>query len=126
MLQAYPSLTETEFLEACGALERRCHDRLSGSDWLSVKYTGRELQIIQSRSKPKKSHSDKFSARAEGTKGGELDAENEIDDGEKDEQDDEASVCEDSVGDSLFVLLRADGESFDDSHLATSCRYHSR
>ena len=47
MLDSYPSLTAAEFTEGCKNLEARCHDRLSGTDWLSVKWTGRELLIGQ-------------------------------------------------------------------------------
>ena len=45
MLDSYPSLTAAEFAEGCSGFEARCHDRLSGTDWLSVKWTGRELRI---------------------------------------------------------------------------------
>ena len=50
MLEAYPSLTEAEFCEACNSLERRCHDNLSDTDWLSIEWTGKELKIVQRRS----------------------------------------------------------------------------
>jgi len=49
MLEAFPSIKEGEFAEACRALESRCHDALDGTDWLSVNWTGEELVIKQSR-----------------------------------------------------------------------------
>ena len=49
MLVSYPSITKDEFETACINMERRSHDRLSRTDWLSVKWTGHELLIAQSR-----------------------------------------------------------------------------
>lgn len=49
MLESYPSLTEKEFKLACASLEIRCGDRLSGTDWLGVEWTGQELRITQTR-----------------------------------------------------------------------------
>ncbi|KAI1621681.1 hypothetical protein EDD37DRAFT_653037 [Exophiala viscosa] len=48
-LQAFPSITEDEFREGCKALEDRSFDKLDGTDWLSVKWTGKELIIKQRR-----------------------------------------------------------------------------
>lgn len=50
MLSVYPSITVAEFSLACEALEQRCHDRLGGTRWLSVKWTGDELRIRQNGS----------------------------------------------------------------------------
>jgi hypothetical protein len=49
MLRAYPSLTTAEFTQACLALAALCHDRLDGTSWKSVRWTGQELQIKQAR-----------------------------------------------------------------------------
>jgi hypothetical protein len=49
MLGAYPCLTKEEFTIACKALESRCHDRLNGTTWQSIRWTGQELQIKQQR-----------------------------------------------------------------------------
>jgi len=48
-LQAFPSLTEHEFVDACMALEARSADKLDDTDWLSVHWTGKELLIKQRR-----------------------------------------------------------------------------
>jgi hypothetical protein len=48
-LQAFPSLTEHEFVDACMALEARSADKLDDTDWLSVHWTGKELLIKQKR-----------------------------------------------------------------------------
>lgn len=48
-LRAFPSITEPEFAEACKALESRSLDRLDGTDWLSVRWSGEELIIKQRR-----------------------------------------------------------------------------
>jgi len=48
-LQAFPSISVPEFADACRAIEERSADRLSGTDWLSVKWTGSELLIRQRR-----------------------------------------------------------------------------
>ncbi|EXJ65246.1 hypothetical protein A1O7_01587 [Cladophialophora yegresii CBS 114405] len=48
-LQAFPAITKDEFSEACKALERRSADRISDTDWLSVKWSGEELLIRQRR-----------------------------------------------------------------------------
>jgi hypothetical protein len=50
MLSVYPSITSTEFQSACEALEQRCHNRLDGTNWLVVNWTGSELRIRQTRS----------------------------------------------------------------------------
>lgn len=47
MLTAYPSLNDAEFAEACKALEQRCYDNLSGTNWLSIHWHGSELEIKQ-------------------------------------------------------------------------------
>lgn len=49
MIKCYPGVTSDEFSIACQNLERRCHDALSGTNWLGVKWTGSELQIRQNR-----------------------------------------------------------------------------
>lgn len=49
MLEFYPSITAEQFAEGCQSLERRCHDNLDGTTWLSVSWTGRELQIKERR-----------------------------------------------------------------------------
>ena len=38
MLTAFPTLTETEFVEACRCFEHKCFARLDGTNWLSVKW----------------------------------------------------------------------------------------
>jgi len=48
-LQAFPSITKDEFQEAYKALEDRSFDKLNGTDWLSAKWTGKELIIKQRR-----------------------------------------------------------------------------
>ncbi len=48
-LQAFPSLTEHEFTEACMAFEARSADKLDNTDWLSVHWTGNELLVKQTR-----------------------------------------------------------------------------
>ena len=54
MLAAYPSITQDDFSEACQSLETRCSDRIDGTEWLSVKWTGGELRIKQRRYVKKK------------------------------------------------------------------------
>lgn len=49
MLDAYPSITECEFRNASEAFEKRCHDQLDSTSWLSVKWTGAELLIKEQR-----------------------------------------------------------------------------
>ena len=49
MLGFYPSIDPEEFAIACAAFEERCHDSLDGTSWLSVKWTGQDLQIRQTR-----------------------------------------------------------------------------
>lgn len=56
VLQAFPSVTDQEFCEACRALELRGLDRISGTDWLSVKWTGKELLIKQQRPSESRHH----------------------------------------------------------------------
>lgn len=48
-LQAFPALTQDEFSTACKALEQRSEDKLNDTKWLSVKWTGEELLIRQTR-----------------------------------------------------------------------------
>ena len=48
-LQAFPAITEKELAEACKALEQRSADKINGTDWLSVRWTGEELIIRQKR-----------------------------------------------------------------------------
>jgi len=48
-LQAFPSITEDEFQQACRALEDRSSDKLDGTDWLGVRWTGKELIVKQKR-----------------------------------------------------------------------------
>ena len=84
MLESYPSLTALEFREACSNFEARCHDKLSGTDWLSVKWKGQELLIAQT----------KLAGRHTGeadTQDGE--EENEIKEIEIDGVDEEEAVC---------------------------------
>lgn len=49
MLGFYPSIDTDEFVSACISLEKRCHDNLDGTSWLSVRWTGQELQIRETR-----------------------------------------------------------------------------
>jgi hypothetical protein len=44
-VQSFPAVSRQEFAEACQALERRSADTISGTDWLSVRWTGEELLI---------------------------------------------------------------------------------
>ncbi|KAK4937827.1 hypothetical protein LTR10_021630 [Elasticomyces elasticus] len=46
-LQAFPSITEDEFEAACKALEDRSFDKLDDTDWLSVRWSGKDLTIKQ-------------------------------------------------------------------------------
>ncbi|EXJ78529.1 hypothetical protein A1O1_08930 [Capronia coronata CBS 617.96] len=48
-LDAFPSITESEFVKACRALEMRSLDRLDGTDWTSIRWSGDELVIKQRR-----------------------------------------------------------------------------
>lgn len=48
-MQAFPSISVPEFADACTAIETRSADRLGGTNWLSVKWTGSELLIKQQR-----------------------------------------------------------------------------
>jgi hypothetical protein len=48
-LDTFPSISDAEFRAACKALEDRCFDRLGGTDWLSVRWSGEELVIKQRR-----------------------------------------------------------------------------
>ncbi|EXJ75827.1 uncharacterized protein A1O5_00334, partial [Cladophialophora psammophila CBS 110553] len=48
-LRAFPAITQQEFSEACRAWEQRSSDRISETDWLSVRWTGEELLITQRR-----------------------------------------------------------------------------
>ncbi len=49
LLAAYPSITASEFSAACEALEVTSSDRLDGTGWVSLKWTGEELRIKQRR-----------------------------------------------------------------------------
>ncbi|KAK5951699.1 hypothetical protein OHC33_007378 [Knufia fluminis] len=49
MVVAYPSLTRDEFFQAGEELTRLCEEKLTGSSWLNMKWTGHELQIQQRR-----------------------------------------------------------------------------
>ena len=49
MLDGYPSITELQFRDACEAFEKRSHDRLDGTSWQSVRWTGVELLIREQR-----------------------------------------------------------------------------
>jgi hypothetical protein len=40
MLAAFPTITRSEFTEACQSLEFNCAGRLDGTSWLSVKWDG--------------------------------------------------------------------------------------
>lgn len=63
-LEIFPSISDAEFQAACKALENRSFDRLNGTDWLSVRWTGEELvikqrrQISNSNSKPTREKDD--------------------------------------------------------------------
>lgn len=46
-IKDFPSISRLEFADACKALEDRSSDRLEGTDWVSVKWTGSELLIKQ-------------------------------------------------------------------------------
>ena len=48
-LTAYASITASEFSAACEALEVTSSDRLDGTAWVSLKWTGAELRIKQRR-----------------------------------------------------------------------------
>lgn len=48
-LQVFPSISVSEFADACTAIEEKSADRLNGTDWVSVKWTGSELLIKQQR-----------------------------------------------------------------------------
>ena len=44
-LSSFPSIQPDEFDIACEQFETRCHDRLAGTDWLSVHWDGTALRI---------------------------------------------------------------------------------
>lgn len=46
-IRDFPSISILEFAEACKAIENRSADRLDGTDWVSVSWTGSELLIKQ-------------------------------------------------------------------------------
>jgi hypothetical protein len=48
-VQAFPSINEREFADACRSFVSRCEDNLSGTAILSVEWTGQELKIKQKR-----------------------------------------------------------------------------
>ncbi|KAK5448109.1 hypothetical protein LTS15_009133 [Exophiala xenobiotica] len=48
-LETFPSISDAEFHAACKALEERCFDRLGGTDWLSVRWTGGGELVIKER-----------------------------------------------------------------------------
>ena len=49
MLDGYPSITEGQFRDACEVFEKRSHDRLDGTSWHIVRWTGVELLIREQR-----------------------------------------------------------------------------
>jgi hypothetical protein len=49
MMQSFPAITIQEFAAACKVFEVRCADKLHGTNWLSVHWTGEELLIKQKR-----------------------------------------------------------------------------
>lgn len=83
-LLAFPSITPEEFSQACEALESRSEDRLAGTDWLSVRWTGEELLIKEIR---KLRGNDRASDEESGSE-----AEDELV-----EEDDEVSILRESV-----------------------------
>ncbi len=48
-LETFPSISDAEFQAGCKALENRGFDRLNGTDWLSVRWSGEELLIKERR-----------------------------------------------------------------------------
>ncbi|KAL2438757.1 hypothetical protein ABEF95_013690 [Exophiala dermatitidis] len=74
-LQAFPSLTRPEFVQACKALEDRCADGLDDTDWLSVRWTGEELLIKQKRRIQSLHHQEKNNSPSNGQQPSEDDAE---------------------------------------------------
>ncbi|KIX98511.1 uncharacterized protein Z520_05812 [Fonsecaea multimorphosa CBS 102226] len=48
-VRAFPAITEQEFSQACGVLEQRSSDKISDTDWLSIRWTGEELLIREKR-----------------------------------------------------------------------------
>lgn len=88
MLESYPSIAKDEFKQACIDFEERCHDKLSETNWLSVRWTGQELLIAQTRLASRQSD-------ATNTNGAEK--ENEIEDIEIDGADEEEAVCEECI-----------------------------
>lgn len=44
---SFPSISQDEFSAACTSLAERSHDRLDGTDWLSVHYDGSALNITK-------------------------------------------------------------------------------
>ncbi|OAL38465.1 hypothetical protein AYO20_02114 [Fonsecaea nubica] len=48
-VRAFPAITEQEFSHACSALEQRSSDKISDTNWLSVRWTGEELLIKERR-----------------------------------------------------------------------------
>jgi hypothetical protein len=108
MLQVYPNLTEEEFVEGCRAVEKRCHDGLSGSDWLSVKWMGRHLQIIQSRAQQNGHHTQPSDGVDENSQEmqDQIDDKAEINDNREEEADDQALVRECLVPDITLSLMK--------------------
>lgn len=47
MVSAYPALTTQEFVEAGEALLLLCHEKLRGSSWRQITWTGDEFQVRQ-------------------------------------------------------------------------------
>lgn len=48
-MQSYPSMTRSEFSQACQTLERCCQGRLDGSNWSFVRWNNDELIIRERR-----------------------------------------------------------------------------
>ena len=86
MLDSYPSIRQDEFEKACTDLERRCHDGLSDTDWLSVKWTGEELRIAQRRVTEDKADERVVEEEGNGNR-------SESEEVETDEIEEEAAVC---------------------------------
>lgn len=55
-MQAFPSISRQEFNAACVALELMSGDRLNGTSWLGVRWTGEELLITERRTTARLQH----------------------------------------------------------------------
>lgn len=49
MVYQFPALTELEFDHACQALKQYSKDQLTGSSWVEVTWSGKELIILEHR-----------------------------------------------------------------------------